>query len=374
MYDTYLQAPYPRNCKKICSKAVKYFDSKISENEYIFEDNLFETIKCKLSDENITIEFPSISQKIIIFKKPVIFRYNNGSIEVFDEENLKKVLNDYNNEYLFYSEEKAREKNEILMNRPSEVRLIPKTKLNIEYLEYLNEKEDIPKNENTVSINACKLTTMDLNSLNVKRNENFEVAIKDRMFLFKILNEFLDSKYKILKIFGSDGIGKSISFLYYTHIKQKYKIIYFNLKELYIKLKNDQIDIMMAQLLSYFTCETQKNNNKIAEKIAFANFKDKESEIRNIILEYQEFDFWKILQRLISDQFFKDNTLIILDQYKTENDPNEKLLNIQNMLMTHLLYDSIKILISSSINDSGVKEDFELDLLSFVKYFFTNEI
>jgi len=374
MYDTYLQAPYPRNCKKICSKAVKYFDSKISENEYIFEDNLFETIKCKLSDENITIEFPSISQKIIIFKKPVIFRYNNGSIEVFDEENLKKVLNDYNNEYLFYSEEKAREKNEILMNRPSEVRLIPKTKLNIEYLEYLNEKEDIPKNENTVSINACKLTTMDLNSLNVKRNENFEVAIKDRMFLFKILNEFLDSKYKILKIFGSDGIGKSISFLYYTHIKQKYKIIYFNLKELYIKLKNDQIDIMMAQLLSYFTCETQKNNNKIAEKIAFANFKDKESEIRNIILEYQEFDFWKILQRLISDQFFKDNTLIILDQYKTENDPNEKLLNIQNMLMTHLLYDSIKILISSSINDSGVKEDFELDLLALFHIYDNNNM
>lgn len=260
------------------------------------------------------------------------------------------------------------------MNRPSEVRLIPKTKLNIEYLEYLNEKEDIPKNENTVSINACKLTTMDLNSLNVKRNENFEVAIKDRMFLFKILNEFLDSKYKILKIFGSDGIGKSISFLYYTHIKQKYKIIYFNLKELYIKLKNDQIDIMMAQLLSYFTCETQKNNNKIAEKIAFANFKDKESEIRNIILEYQEFDFWKILQRLISDQFFKDNTLIILDQYKTENDPNEKLLNIQNMLMTHLLYDSIKILISSSINDSGVKEDFELDLLALFHIYDNNNM
>ena len=374
MYDTYLQAPYPRNCKKICSKAVKYFASNISKNEYIFEDNLFETIECKLSDENITIEFPSISQKINIFKNPIIFRYNNGSIEVFDEENLKKVLNDYNNDYLFYCQEKAREKDEIIMNRPSEVRLIPKTKLNIEYLEHLNGKEDIPKDENTISINACKLTTMDLNSLNVKRNENFEVAIKDRMFLFKILNEFLDSKYKVLKIFGSDGIGKSISFLYYTHTKQKYKIIYFNLKELYTKLKNDQIDIMMAQLLSYFTCETEKNNNKIAEKIAFANFKDKESEIRNIILDYKEFDFWKILERLISDQFFKFNTLIILDQYKTENDHNEKLLNIQNMLMSHLLYNSIKILISSSINDSGVKEDFELDLLALFHIYDNNNM
>ena len=40
-----------------------------------------------------------------------------------------------------------------------------------------------------------------------------------------------DKKF-ILKIYGSNGIGKSIIFLYFMAIKSDYKIIYFNLKDI----------------------------------------------------------------------------------------------------------------------------------------------
>ena len=219
---------------------------------------------------------------------------------------------------------------------------------------------------NNVKIDTKKLTPIDLNSLNLMRNNDFEVIIKDRIELFGILDQFLNSNYKILKIYGTDGIGKSITYIYYTHLKKDYKILYFNLKELYNKLNNEQIDIMIYQLMNYFTVEVKDIKNSTKEKIekikkiAFENFKDKVEEIS--VYKSSGYNFWDVLIRLIDKSFFGENTLLILDQYKFDNEQFENLTKFENLLISNSMYNNIKILISSSINDSAVKLDFEMDL------------
>ena len=181
------------------------------------------------------------------------------------------------------------------------------------------------------------------------RNKDFEVIIKDRIELFGILDQFLNSNYKILKIYGTDGIGKSITYIYYTHLKKDYKILYFNLKELYNKLNNEQIDIMIYQLMNYFTVEVKDIKNSTKEKIekikkiAFENFKDKVEEIS--VYKSSGYNFWDVLIRLIDKSFFGENTLLILDQYKFDNVKFENLIKFDNLLITNYMYINIKIFI-----------------------------
>ena len=378
MYDVYLKRKFERNCKTICQKAVNYFKEHISEKEYIFDDKILGKIKSNLVEKEITIEFMSLNEKIKIFKRPITFQNINGQFEVYDEENLKAALNNHNEGYIFYCNDKMVDSNEILNNRPPIVFLIPKNTIDFKYFEPLNEKEEMKKDKKSISISTNKLITLDMNSLNLNRNNDFEVILKDRTKFFEIINQFLKSSYKILKIYGSDGIGKSISFIYYTHLKNEYKILYFNLKELFNKIEQTQIDIMIHQLMNYFTINSKiknKNNKdfKTQKEIAFENFKDKVNEIKNIIIKNNKFDFWKILQKLIEEYFFRYKTLLIFDQYKTENNQHENLQRIENLLISNQkLYNNIKILISSSINDYGVKLDFELDLYALSQIYKSN--
>ena len=366
MYDVYFKGQIKRNCKSLCKKVIGYFNDNPTISNYTFKDEILKTINCQALEKEIKIEFISLNGTITIFKKPVLIKVDDSTLEIFDEENLKKLIDDHNDQYLFYTNDEEVTPDFILKNRPSIVYLITKKSIEFECFNPLNEKDEIPKKANTIVINTCKLTPIDLKSLNLMTNDNFEVSIKDRYELFDILDKFLISKNQILKVYGSDGIGKSITFVYYTHLKNKYKIVYFNLKEIFIKLENEQWQIMMHQLLNFFTVENKEeiqNNNIELYKAAFADFNDKIKEIEIYIYKSDNFNFWEILLHLIKSKFFNENTLLILDQYKSENDKHNHIHQIQDYLLQKKK-NNIKILISSSINDAGVKYDFEIDLLA----------
>ena len=81
-----------------------------------------------------------------------------------------------------------------------------------------------------LDINTNNLLPEKSPSLSINYCENFKLIIDSRMSLINKLKEFGQNKDKyILKIYGSDGIGKSVTFLYFMSIETEYKIIYFNL-------------------------------------------------------------------------------------------------------------------------------------------------
>ena len=63
--------------------------------------------------------------------------------------------------------------------------------------------------------------------MHIDFNSELNLIVKQRNVLIQNILEFLNKKEKLLlKIYGSDGIGKSVSFLYFTTIKTIYKILY----------------------------------------------------------------------------------------------------------------------------------------------------
>ena len=137
-----------------------------------------------------------------------------------------------------------------------------------------------------------------------------------------------------MKIYGADGIGKSISFVYYTHIKNKYKVLYFNLKEIELASNKDKFNLIIYQLLNYFSENVEENEEQSWEEqkqIAFKNFIDKFYEIKIGLNKSENCDFWEILINLLKNNLFKD-ILLIFDQYKLENDKSNYLQQLENLL------------------------------------------
>ena len=211
MYDVYFKDQVKRNCKSLCKKVIGYFNKNRTISNYTFKDELLKTINCKVLEKEIEIEFISLTEKITIFKEPILFKIEYTTLEIFDEENVKKLIADENDKYLFYTNDEEVTQDYILKNRPSIVYLILKESLEFTDFKPLNEKGEIPKEKDTIFIDTCRLTSIDLKSLNLIVNDNFEVSIKDRYELFDILNKFLISKNQILKIF--------LQFLIYLKIK-----------------------------------------------------------------------------------------------------------------------------------------------------------
>ena len=193
----------------------------------------------------------------------------------------------------------------------------------------------------------------------VKRTTDFELILNDeRKVLLDKLDSFIKNDKKYYWFIGSDGIGKSISLLYFSSLKN-YKIIYFNLK-LYVNAsKEDEIqqyfyndihkfylkDIKTKKYADSINFNYSQNIKKIVEK----NSKNKDSSVLN---------FWNYLYNFIEVNLGKNNYIIIIDQYKTEKyDPKFKGLNkIANLIRAYK--KKIKIILSTSMNNTCTKEDF----------------
>lgn len=380
MYDIILTGKYKRNCTTICKKVQKYFhDKKLEEKKvekenekiYQFYEEILGNVLCELKENEIEIKFEKLKEKISIFKSPVTIssKLENINYTLYNQETLKRALTDQIKNYLFYCDDNLVTSEYILNQKPPLVTMIKKSNIPFEIFSPLNEKEHVPKDKNVISIDTNTLIPINISTLNLYRDTKFSLVITERNRLITLLNRFLDSKYKILKIYGADGIGKSISFVYYTHIKNKYKVLYFNLKEIQLASNKDKFNLIIYQLMNYFSENLEENDKQILEEqkqIAFQNFIDKLNEIKIGLDKIEKCDFWEILLNLLKNNIFKD-MFLILDQYKLENDKYNYLQQLENLIALDDSKKQIKILVSSSINDYGVKEDFILYLIAIAE-------
>lgn len=209
------------------------------------------------------------------------------------------------------------------------------------------------------------------------------------MNLIEEIKDFMNHEVeRVMKIFGVDGVGKSLTFVYLTSLRNNFKIIYFNLKEFFDKNRTEIINIFKSQLVHYYTntCDdndTISGNNKDLMHLKNKNYEIKFKDLQNLfkdiddkIINKEEVDFWILLD--ITIEIFKtkyDNkTLIILDQYKFENDSNNQLKIIEKEICNNLSLKNFKLLVVSSLNDMRVKKDFIQILKECSKFGLNNKI
>ena len=192
----------------------------------------------------------------------------------------------------------------------------------------------------------------------VERNTNFELILNDeRKILLKKLKMFIENDKEYYWLIGSDGIGKSITLLYFSSLKD-YKVLYFNLK-LYITGSKEK------KFHQFFYKDMHKlylkdiKTREYKDSINF-NFSQDLKRIEETIGE--NFDsnislFWNYLYNYINLNLGKNDYIIILDQYKSDKyDPKFKGLNkIVNLILAYK--QKIKIILSTSINNTESKEN-----------------
>ena len=120
--------------------------------------------------------------------------------------------------------------------------------IKFEIFKSLNKKYEIPKDKNIILKKANELTAR------IRRNENFCMIIDKRRVLIKEIQNFMNSDEEIiLKIFGSEGVGISVSFIYLTSLSNNFKTVYFNLKEYHNTNDSQKIEIFKSQIIEFYT-------------------------------------------------------------------------------------------------------------------------
>ena len=235
--------------------------------------------------------------------------------------------------------------------------------ISLEIFESLNNKQNIPSSD-SITIDTNNLISQNINSLRIYRDKIISLVIKKRNELINEIKYFMNNgEEKIMKIYGVDGIGKSLTFIYLTSLINNFKIIYFNLKEFYLKNYSELINIFKYQLTNYYTLEKDDlNKYKIKKDIIDKNTFDDYSESMKIFnnkIKYEnKVDFWYLLDIFVNmiSKNYSYKVLLIIDQYKIENDLENKLAILERNIIDGIC--NIKLLIISSINDMKVKNDF----------------
>ncbi len=91
-------------------------------------------------------------------------------------------------------------------------------------------------------------------------DECFEfIADDNRKKLFEYLTNFERSEnLKVLKIYGNEGIGKTISLLYYISVENSKNFFYFNLKLIFPKKENSDYTNIKIKKYDYFKYELMR--------------------------------------------------------------------------------------------------------------------
>ena len=240
--------------------------------------------------------------------------------------------------------------------------------------------EILSKEGKYIKINTSCLLPKKSESLCLNTNSDFYLIINERMSLIERITEFINNEDKnVLKIYGSDGIGKSITFLYFMTItietKIKYKIIYFNLKDIF-KYKANIDNYFRDALMQYYS----RNNYNLdgitnAEDINKFNYKVYLSQIdifkESLKKNKVKNTFWDILRHFCEFTKAEYHSLIIIDQYKSDYDQDDQL---NSSILNNEENTSVKFIIASSLNDNKVKEDFITDLKMILKQESVNNI
>ena len=329
-------------------------------------------------DKEIKILFSKKAEPLFILKKPILFVLEKSDGEgtlIYTKTHLNKALNDFGKSYEFIvNSNLIKDKNLILDDLPAKIVLREKLKeigINFEIFEQLNHKKEIPKDD-YIPIVTNELIPQNILSLGIYRDNKINIVLKNRNKLINEIKNFMDNENeRIMRIFGVDGIGKSLTCIYLTSLKNNFKTIYFNLKEFFDYTDVNITNLFKSQLTNYYTNEFDEGNvintneDKKIYEYKFGLYEDSMKNFEQDIQNKNIIDFWgllaHILEKYSGNSIYK--LLCIIDQYKLKYDEQQKLFALERKILGNIKMVNIKFLVISSLNDSGVKEDF-IELLN----------
>ena len=321
------------------------------------------------SSNEIKISFSASDKNILILRNYLYLmdeRNNENKSLIFTKSDLENAFKLFSESNYFIIDDKIIEDiNETISLKPKIIKLRKKVfnEVSLDIFKELNDKQNIPLSD-SISIDTNRLISQNIYSLRLYRDQKISLVINKRNELIKEIKEFMDNREeKIMKIYGVDGIGKSLTFVYLTSLINNFKIIYFNLKEFHSKKYLELINIFKSQLTNYYTPEIDdlydyENKKEIINKNTFDDYFESMKKFDSQIMNKINFDFWDLIQIFVNDisMSFRYKVLIIIDQYKIENDLTNKLASLEMDRINSI--SNIKLLIISSINDMRVKNDF----------------
>ena len=189
----------------------------INENEKLSFEKLEDKIKIKYNGEEGFVD-----------KEPILFLNENKELifKIYDKSNqnaIKEFLNTISYDYNFYGKNNNIIKKEELLEKNEKTIILKLKNEEFENLfKPLFNKINIA-NESEV-INTNILLPIQSSSLGFLFNFNFHLIIKQRMPLIeKIYGCLKNDNISVIKIYGCDGIGKSISYLFFTTLNDGIK-------------------------------------------------------------------------------------------------------------------------------------------------------
>ena len=342
-------------------------DDKKLEGE-VCKDPDLGTITFSVLEKEIKLKFSKVKSEFFILKQYFYLineKNKNNLILIFTKSDLEKAFKDYSTSYNFLIDNFIYDDiNKILEKNPSKIILSPKEDTDIpkEIFYSLNKKYDISK-EDSIVVKTNELISQNIYSLGIYRDKEISLVLKKRNDFIDEIKDFMNKTGEvIMKIYGVDGIGKSMTFVYLTSLKNDFKIIYFNLKEFFLKENLELINIFKAQLAGYYTSQIEENDKdqdkEMINKFSYNDYLEDMKEFDKKISYEKEINFWYLLRifvEMISNNY-RVKVLFIIDQYKIENDKDNNLYSLEKNFIDNI--SSIKLLVVSSLNDMRVKTEF----------------
>ena len=340
---------------------------KVNSKKYNLE------LSFEKKDNKITVSFNN--KKFEIDSVPIIFQNENNEClfkiyHFLDSNKMENIFETIKRDYDFYLPNNQRITFEKI--KEGDNKLITLKKKEDQYNDIFKPLcRRLSKTEKSLTIKTNNLLPEKSVSLSLNSNSDFRIIIDSRLSLINRIDDFVRNENKyILKMYGSDGIGKSITLLYYMSLETKYKMIYFNLKDIFIKGSDPYIYFQNA-LMKFFSTypndlDTMNQKEKEENEKNKCNYELYLKFIENLKTNSKKHinnNFWDLLNIFCTMIRYDPNSIIIIDQYKSEYDKEEQINKLNKLLSEYGEKQFIKFIVASSLNDDSVKEDLRDDLI-----------
>ena len=327
-----------------------------------------------------------ICEKFCFYKEPIILNLDEIIYKIYTLEQCLYIISNFDLKEYSISVNGITIKDKKLDHETIKNINIKKIKPEINEIEFakyiIREKHNLSLIETVINIDK-KFLSLYYEEICFDSDKNESkvdlVLEKNRIEFINKINDFLVSNDIFYLILGTDGIGKTITLLYYTSLLiNDYKNLYLNLK-LFLKYEENKIklkDIFFDEIKRIFLTDKNTKNDILSSKTKYLNLINRidDSNIKVDGIQY----FWELLFSfiLIFNKLIRGKIFIVLDQYKVDKiDKNFKNLNkLCNMLITGNLNNSFKLMILISINNYDTKEIFleNLNEISFIPFSINN--
>ena len=192
----------------------------------------------------------------------------------------------------------------------------------------------------------------------ILETKEFQIIInKERELFFERIINFISSKEKqFYYITGSNGIGKSLSLLYFSSL-YKYQFVYFNIK-MYNKIHNvkEFRNAFLNDLHKFFLYNYSEEQDK---SITNSDFSQCVESIDKFLKENYITNINKIFNYILAfiDSVPSLNYIIIIDQYKSDQTDEgfQGLNNIIDLIISNKAFFNAKLIVASSVDNTSNK-------------------